>query len=137
MKITIKVFGIIAMVALIGFPLTSCDNSGGNGNGSPIVITIMGIDGIYNDVEAVLSIGPNLVAAPVAFADATVSSYSATFYMEKFGQGGSFTATGLYYLFTTFTPEDGDASFYRTIHRVNISGGAQSISFNYFIPFGL
>ena len=138
MKHTTKVFGIIAVVALIGFYFTSCGSNGnGGGNGGPIVMKISGIDGIYNDLEAVLSMGTNLAGYPVAFADAMVSDYSATFYMEVFGQGGPFSTTGQYYLVITFISEDDPPSFYRTIHRVNISGGAQSVSFNYFVPFGL
>ena len=35
MKNTIKFFGIIAVVAMIGFSMTSCDNGGGGGSGDP------------------------------------------------------------------------------------------------------
>ncbi|MCL2043603.1 MAG: hypothetical protein FWG89_05630 [Treponema sp.] len=43
MKNTIKLFGIIALVAVIGLSMTACPTDGNGGNGGSITITINGL----------------------------------------------------------------------------------------------
>jgi len=70
MKKTIKVLGIIALIAVIGFSMTACNgkdngggdgngNGGGNGGGSGGTLTVTGIPSKYNGKYAYFT-GTNL-----------------------------------------------------------------------------
>ena len=49
MKSFVKLFGIIALTAVIGFSMVACDNDNGGGSGSGGTLTVTGVPSEYTD----------------------------------------------------------------------------------------
>jgi len=132
MKNNFKLFGIIAMVAVIGFSVISCGNNDSNDDG-PVRITVTGLEN-YNGwvIEVYLSDGYFWAHG---YPEERIANGSGTADLLDTETELPFTRTGLFFVgLELFCCCYGDAAYYVTANRVNIIGGSQTIPFSAFIP---
>jgi len=100
----LKLFGIIAIVALIGFTMTACEEDVGN-NGVQKTLVITGITGLSGNITVAIAnkkgndfdlVAYNKVAYPANGADVTIPLIS---YVKA---GEQFTGTGNFYILLYF-----------------------------------
>jgi hypothetical protein len=104
MKNFLKLFGIIALVAVIGFSMTACDpekdnNDGGGGNEKSIKIT--GLDDFYGSsyqLGLATSVDKLYDEDLIAFAEGTIRSGTQTAPLLDYNTGKPWTGSGSYYV---------------------------------------
>jgi len=127
-KNKLKLFGIIAAVAMIGFSMAACDDGGnvGGGGGVSMSVTVSGIPSNYEDI-AFLEILPLGGGAVISEWSATISGGSVTF--TGFGTPGSYMLD----LILLAPDEFGLARVWYTLAPANLNAGSNLIPFNSFI----
>jgi hypothetical protein len=100
MKHLLKLLGIIALVAVIGFSMAACGGSGG-GSGSGKSIRIIDLDDFYGSsyqLGLATSIDNLLSERIVAFAEGTIRSGTQTAPLLDYYTGDPWTGSGSYYV---------------------------------------
>ena len=91
-KSIFKLFGIIALVALVGFSMTACDSS--NESGPQTTVTVTGIPSEYNGMLAFITVDiPN---GHDGWNMATISGGSATFPLLDWRDDKPYSVSGDY-----------------------------------------
>ena len=85
MKNTIKVLGIIALVAVIGFTMAACDNGSKDDNGSGGTFTLTGIPSQYNGKYFYIQIDTSNTDAEWAYG--TVDEDGSQYYFARISNG--------------------------------------------------
>jgi hypothetical protein len=128
MRNTIKLFGIIALAAIIGFSMTAC-KTGPESKSEPISIIITGINSsTLNGWEAYLALGDDAFAMPLSI---TASTTSLTFTMLNMSNNKSFIKLGDYMVVLWFK-KGGEADKNYVIVSKRINEGSNTISFSDF-----
>jgi len=130
MKNKLKLFGIIAIIAVIAFTMTACDD-----DPEDITITITGIDGSkWNGWEMVLGLGSDSTAVAVALpltVTANTTSLEFTMLDSKSSKITPFNAAGTYMVVLWFEKDgEEDVDYYIASRKIN--EGANSIPFGNF-----
>ena len=148
MRNKLNLFGIIALITVIGFSMASCASSGGGsssqasgaGNdGVAKTLVITGIDGFSGDVLVTISSNAqNLTGSMVAVGGAAISGNSVTIPLVLPGQEDQrWTGTGEYYVVLVFEQGGQNVIYFyaqggMSALRYNISQATTTIAFNQF-----
>jgi hypothetical protein len=141
MKNTLKWYGIIALIAVIGFSLAACgddDGNGGGGGGSG-TITVTGIPatvgGINHNGFAIISLYSDIeMGNRVAVGTASlINNGSVTWSLTKPDDYTPFTGSGSYYLSLAFSDTSGNYSWFTYADGKYAISSKNTIDFSKFV----